>query len=307
MKPVVVVGSMNMDLVSHTPSIPKPGETVLGTSFQMYSGGKGANQAVAIARLGHPCILLGKVGRDVFGQQLLQEVGGYGVDVSHVVRSSEASGTAAIVVEQSGQNSIIVTPGANFDVTVTYLEEKKSVLESAGMVLSQLEIPLASVEWLASTCHGAGIPFVLDPAPARELPLSLFPIVDWFTPNESEAAFFAGGDAEIESTLNNLFAKGVRNVILKRGERGALLATRSGERTTVAPFSVEALDTTAAGDAFNGAFAVGVMQGLSSQDSARQAAAAAALSVTRHGAQPSMPTLQEVSQFLASATQAVAW
>lgn len=298
MKPVVVVGSINMDLVSHTPSIPRPGETVLGTSFQMYPGGKGANQAVAVARLGFPCVLMGKVGSDVFGEQLLKDVGGYGVDISQIDHSLRPSGTASIVVEDSGQNSIIVTPGANSDVTIAYLEEKQNVIKSAGMVLSQLEIPLEAVEWLAEICHKSEIPFVLDPAPACELPASLLHCVDWFTPNESEAAFFAGHEIGTEAILDCLFQRGLRNVILKRGEQGALLGTLVGEHGVIAPYPVEALDTTAAGDAFNGAFAVGMMRGLSAKESAQQAAAAAAISVTRHGAQPSMPTLQEVQQLI---------
>jgi ribokinase len=298
MKPIVVVGSINMDLVSHTPGIPRPGETVLGTSFQLYPGGKGANQAVAVARLGYSCVLLGKVGNDVFGEQLLKDLNEYGVDISHVGHSARPSGTASIAVEESGQNSIIVTQGANSDVTVAYLEEKQDVIESAGMILSQLEIPLETVEWLAENCHKLEIPFVLDPAPARELSTSLLQYIDWFTPNESEAAFFAGSETRDESILDGLFQRGLRNVILKRGEQGALLASRRGEFEIISPYAVEVLDTTAAGDSFNGAFAVGMMRGLSAIESAQQAAAAAAISVTRHGAQPSMPTLQEVRQFI---------
>jgi ribokinase len=205
MKPIVVVGSINMDLVSRASHIPRPGETVLGTNFQMHSGGKGANQAVAVARLGHPCILLGKVGDDAFGQQLLSALRQYGVDTSHVDVIPGISGTASILVEDSGENSIVVTPGANFSVTPLYRQEKLEILKTAGIVLAQLEIPLESIEWLAQTCLSIDVPLLLDPAPARTLPPSLLSCVKWFTPNETEAAFFAKGAVSDEAILSELF------------------------------------------------------------------------------------------------------
>jgi ribokinase len=305
MKPIVVVGSINMDLVSRAPHIPKPGETIIGTDFQMHSGGKGANQAVAVARLGYPCLLLGKVGPDLFGQQLLHGLSEYGVDISHVESGSCASGTASIVVEDSGENCIIVTPGANLEVTIPYVERKLEILKSAGFVLAQLEIPLDTIEWLAKTCNRFGVPFMLDPAPARTLPQSLVSQVDWFTPNESEAAFFADGLEDEDAILEKLLRIGVRRIILKCGSRGALLSTGiGGEHQWVKPCVVKARDTTAAGDAFNGAFAVGMMRGLKPHDSAAFATAAAAISVTRHGAQPSMPTQQELEEFLGACSTA---
>jgi ribokinase len=298
MKPIVVVGSINMDLVAHTAHIPKPGETVIGSSFQIHSGGKGANQAVAIARMDYPCTLLGKVGHDVFGSTLLESLQRDGVDTSHIETvKNVASGTAIIAVEDNGENCIIVTPGANFEVSIAYLESKIVVLQNAGMILTQLEIPLETVEWLAISCRRLGIPFVLDPAPAQELPASLLTCVDWFTPNETEAAFYAPGMRDDKSTLAALFSAGIRQVVLKQGSRGAILATSTGETYPIEAFPVEVKDTTAAGDAFNGAFAAALMRGNRPEESARLASAAAALSVTRLGAQPSMATRRDMEQF----------
>lgn len=169
MKPIVVVGSINMDLVSRIERIPRAGETLIGSSFEIHSGGKGANQAVAIARLGYPSILLGALGDDIFGQKLLATLSDYGVDTSHINVVAGASGVASIVVDAAGENTIIVTPGANAHVTPDYLSSKLGIFRSAGMVLAQLEIPAATVDWLASVCADFGVPFMLDPAPACSL------------------------------------------------------------------------------------------------------------------------------------------
>jgi len=300
MKPVVVVGSMNVDLVAQVEQIPSPGQTVSGRQFAIHSGGKGANQAVAVSRLGAPCTFLSRRGADLFGPQLVQSLQAAGVNTEHVEPTSSTSGTALIVVADNGQNSIVVTPGANADVTVVYLASKADLLRQAGMVLAQLEIPLASVEWLGSFCHEAGVPFMLDPAPARKLPASLFPLISWFTPNETEAAFYAGGATGEEEVLERLFAMGLQRVVLKQGERGSLVADAAGARIRIAPHAVTAVDTTAAGDVFNGAFAVGLARGSDAAASARLASVASALSVTRHGAQPSMPSAQEVEAALAA-------
>jgi ribokinase len=298
MKPIVVVGSINMDLVSHAHHLPRAGETIIGTSFNLHSGGKGANQAVAVARLGHPSILLGKVGSDAFGQQLLETLRGYGVDTEHIEISSGSSGTATIVVDEAGENCIVVTPGANLEVTPHYLRGKMEILRSAGMVLVQLEIPLPTVEWLARVCEEAGIPLILDPAPARLLPQSLLARVAWFTPNETEAGFYAQNASVEDGVVSKLRAAGVRNLVLKRGPEGALLAEANGSQHSIEAFPVSALDTTAAGDAFNGAFAVAMARGYTPIESARFAAAAAAISVTREGAQPSLPTGEETEELL---------
>ncbi len=301
MKPIVVVGSINMDLVTRAQRFPRAGETITGTYFQLHSGGKGANQAVAVARLRHPCMLLGAVGNDVFGEKLLTTLAGYGVDTRCVAVVAGPSGTASIVVSADGENSIVVIPGANAHVTPAYLEQHVELLRNAGMVLVQLEIPVASVEWLVSYCSDHRVPVMLDPAPVVPLRAPLLEKLDWFTPNQTEAEFYSGGGYDIEESLAKLFLSGVHNVVLKRGSDGAVIASRDGARTSVGAFPVSVVDTTAAGDAFNGAFAVALLRGLPTSDCGRFACAAAALSVTRAGAQPSLASSDEVSAFLARA------
>lgn len=301
MKPLVVVGSINMDLVSVAERAPRAGETVFGSDFQMYSGGKGANQAVAAARLGSPSILLGKVGTDIFGSQLLDTLTNDGVDISHIERVSRSTGTATIVVDTHGENSIIVTPGANMEVSPAYLESKRDVLREAGIVLTQLEIPIETIRRLAELCDELHVPLMLDPAPAQPLDAAIMSRITWLTPNQTEASFYANGADGGDAIIRNLLQRNVRNVILKCGSSGALIGSAgNGIPYAVRAFSVDAVDTTAAGDSFNGAFAVGQLHGLTVQESARYATAAAALSVTRKGAQSSLPTHQEVDHFLAS-------
>ena len=297
MKPIVVVGSINMDLVTQAPRIPRPGETVTGTGFQLHPGGKGANQAVAAAKLGYPCILLGAVGDDVFGRDLLQSLNGYGVETRYIATIPGSSGTASIVVDSKAENAIVVTPGSNVHVTAEYLQRNVEIIRNAGIVLLQLEIPRETVEWLVDYCAENHVMVMLDPAPAATLSPSVLKEVDWFTPNQTEAEFYAGDGESIETILTRLFEKGLRNVILKRGSDGALIANPKGTRLWIEAFPVAALDTTAAGDAFNGAFAVSLMRAQSTAECGRFASAAAAISVTRVGAQPSLPTQEEVITF----------
>ena len=298
---VVVVGSINMDLVAATERIPVAGETVSGKSFKTYPGGKGANQAVAVARLGYPVKMIGRLGDDAFGSELRDGLQREGVDVSGVLTSEGASGVALIVVSDAGDNCIVVTPGANALLTPRDLDDNLQTIKTAGVVLTQLEIPLETVEHLARICLREGVPLILDPAPARELSAKLLEAVDWFTPNETEAEFFVGndaGDMEPEKMAQRLMAEGVRGVVLKLGSRGAYVRTTKAPGSAVRPFAVSAVDTTAAGDAFNGAFATGLMMGKGPVESARFASAAAALSVTKPGAQPSMATHAEVEEML---------
>jgi ribokinase len=303
-KPVVVVGSINTDLVSATRRIPAVGETVIGTDFHVHPGGKGANQAVAVARLGYPVQLIGRLGNDAFGSQLRSHLETSGVNIAGVATSEGTSGVAVIVVSEKGENSIVVTSGANSKVTPQDLENNLDAIRNAGIVLAQLEIPTETVEYLAAICVREGVPLILDPAPALELPLQIFNRIAWLTPNESEAAFYVGGAEQKangqlpDEIARELLSKGSLGVVLKMGERGVFVASRDSPGTFVPAFKLRAVDTTAAGDAFNGGFATGLMLGKSPEESARFASAVAGISVTRHGAQPSMPSMDEVKRLL---------
>jgi len=305
-KPVLVVGSINLDLVASASKIPVPGETLTGTSFQTFFGGKGANQAVAVARLGHPVSMIAKVGDDDIGKQLLGGLKTAGVRTRAIgVAKKTSSGVALIATDSAGQNSIIVIPGANGKLTASDLRKHASLISSAGMILVQLETPLDTVAALFQMARRHDVPVMLDPAPARELPPDLLRNVTWLTPNETEAAFLCGESASTELSergardfAEKLLALGPKNVLVKMGARGAFLASGKSTRELLPAFKVRAVDSTAAGDAFNGGFAVRLMQGKPIGDALRFASAVAAISVTRKGAQPSMPTAREVVAFL---------
>ena len=297
-KPIVVVGSINMDLVAHTHQIPVPGQTVIGTGFDTTPGGKGANQAVAVARLGYPVQMVGMVGDDVFGQALLDNLANAGVGTEAVARVSGPSGVAPILVSESGENSIVVVPGANGKMDKAAVDRQSALIRSAGMVLCQLELPLETVSHVLALCADSGVPVLLDPAPAAPLPDSAFRQVAWFTPNETEAAFYLGNQPNSEAAAQQLLQKGLKGVVLKRGSDGAYVAV-AGKAAWVRPFPVKPVDTVAAGDCFNGAFAVALLEGNDPWAAARFASAAAAISVTRKGAQASMPSRADVERFLA--------
>jgi len=299
LKPLVVVGSINTDLVMTVDRLPQRGETIPGTSFHTYQGGKGANQAVAAAMLGATVMMVGKVGSDAFGAESIRQLGSRGVDCEHVATEQGDSGLAIITVGAAGENTILVLPGANAAVTPEFVESKRAVIRSAGMVLVQLEIPVESVLRLGQVCAEEGVPMMLDPAPAKELPQELFALCRWVTPNETEAMFYAGGtQGSSAKVANALLNKGAKGVVLKLGEKGAAIYQTDADVVVIDPFRVSAVDTTAAGDTFNGALAAALMAGNSLAESGRIASAAAALSVTRMGAQASMPGAAEVSQFL---------
>jgi ribokinase len=305
-KPIVVVGSINLDLVARADHLPQPGETIIGTSFTTFSGGKGANQAVAVARLGYPVAMVGNVGDDGFGRQLLQAMRDAGVDTTFVSAVPGSSGVALITTGRRGENNIVVVPGANGLLTPQLVEKASAALRGAGFLLAQLEIPLETVEYLAVFAVRHGVPLMLDPAPARELPAALLRNVTWITPNETEAEALLKAkvktedDAAIFSPVDQLSALGAENVLLKLGARGCAIAEghQAKQRIRVPAFPVPAVDTTAAGDAFNAAFAVGLLRGKTAMQSAVSASAVAAISVTRAGAQPSLPTAIEVEEFL---------
>ena len=291
---IVVVGSINLDLVTTVDRFPSPGETISGRSFGMHPGGKGANQAVAAARMGAEVRMIGMLGDDEFASLLRAGLEREGIDTAGVGTAEGASGVAAITVDADAENMIVIAAGANAAVTPEYLRSQQHLLDGTSMVLAQLEIPIETVLELGRLCAQREIPLMLDPAPAQELPRDLFPLITWFTPNETEAAFYH--ESQAGEPASALLAMGIKGVILKQGARGAMLATAGQQHRATSPL-VAAVDTTAAGDTCNGAFAAGVTGGLSAGDALELAVAAAALSVTRAGAQPSMPTRSEVEAF----------
>lgn len=306
LKPIVVVGSINVDLAICAPRIPRPGETILGTGFGVFVGGKGANQAAAAARLGYPTHMVGRVGDDPYAERLLTELASAGVRTETITRATGPSGVAMITATAAGENSIIVAPGANDTLLSDELKRSATLIGGATAVLAQLEIPMETVQTLADLTARAGVPLILDPAPAQPLPAELLARVEWITPNETEAQLLTGTSSspssleEIRDLAEHFLSLGPRNILLKLGQRGSYVATADGLRAMIPAFAVGAVDTTAAGDAFNAGFAAALAWGSCPVDAARFASAVAAVSVTRRGALPSLPTLEEVNSFLAT-------
>jgi ribokinase len=297
-KPIVVVGSVTMDMVSRAKNIPKIGQTVIGTGFETTPGGKGANQAVAAARVGYLVKMVGMVGKDVYGPALLENLAHAGVGTEAMEPVAGPSGLAPIFLAENGDNAIIVIPGANGKVDAAFVDRHAELIRSAGMVLCQLEIPIESLSHTLALCADAGVPVMLDPAPAAPLPDQVWSQIAWFTPNETEAAFYLENESKPEKAAKQLLAKGLRGVVLKRGAEGAYVAIADGEADWVRAFKVDAVNTVGAGDCFNGAFAAALLEGNDPFAAARFASGAAAISVTRPGAQASMPTRAEVDEFL---------
>lgn len=316
MKKIVVVGSINLDLVSYVARMPLVGETISGQGFATHSGGKGANQAVCAARLGGDVSMIGRLGKDSFAEELQEGLNAAGVHTECVENVPGPSGTATILVTADGSNSIVVNPGANASLRPEDLTTFENLFRSASVILSQLEIPLDTVEELGRIAERLEIPFLLDPAPALPLSPTLLKTVTWLTPNESECQSLlqslgylgieTSNHLPPEEAAQHFLDAGVRNVILKLGERGVYIAGRDVERTYISSFPVTAVDTTAAGDAFNGGFAFGLIcRELDPLSAAHFANAVAAVSVTRSGAQSSMPQIAEVealSKFISKLT-----
>ena len=295
---LIVVGSLNMDLVVRAPRHPRPGETLIGSQFQTFPGGKGANQAVAAARLGAKVRMIGRVGQDAFGDALLQTARQDGVDTTFIRRDpNAATGVALITLDEAGQNTIVVASGANMQVSAQDIEQAAAAFEGASLLLMQLECPLEAVEAAAELAQRYGIPVVLNPAPARPLPQSLLARVDYLLPNQHELQLLAEGEADYATAAARLISNGVRNLVVTLGEEGALLVTPQSQETLPA-FKVPVVDTVAAGDAFAAAFCVALAEGKSLRDAVLWGNAAGAIAVTRPGAQPSMPNREELNQFL---------
>jgi len=297
-----VVGSSNTDLIIRVPRIPKAGETLLGGEFMSAAGGKGANQAVGAARSGGRVALIARVGTDAFGERAIKGLRRDGVDVSCVFRDKlAASGVALIFVARDGENSIAVAGGANARLSPADVGKAAGVIRAAALLVAQLETPLATVIAAAQVAMKAGVPVILNPAPAQALPNRLLKLISILTPNETEAELLTGikvtQEAAAARACAKLRSRGVRTVILTLGARGAYLADAGGQQM-VPGFKVKAVDSTAAGDIFNGALSVALAERKTLRDAVRFANAAAALSVTRLGAQPSAPTRVEIERFL---------
>jgi ribokinase len=299
---IVVVGSTNTDMTVKVPRIPAPGETVLGRDFQTAGGGKGANQAVAAARAGGDVVFVTALGLDGLGDRALADLAREGIDVGLVRRvEGTASDGARVVVDDAGENSIAVAPGANHALTPADVRPLSGLLGPADVVLLQLEIPLATVEAAAHLGAARGARVILNPAPAQPLPDSLLAAVSMLTPNEAEAARLSGVGVSDEAGLvlaaDLLRRRGVRDVLITLGARGVFTVV-DGVPEIIRAFEVAAVDTTAAGDVFNGALAVALAEGQPSRGAIGFGSAAAALSVTRMGAQPSVPRRAEIDAFL---------
>jgi ribokinase len=301
---IVVIGSLNMDVVAVAPRIPVPGETIIGDSYFTAPGGKGANQAYAAAKLGGKVAMIGRLGSDDFGRQMRENLAGAGCDVSGLKSVDGGSGVALITVAANGQNCIVVVPGANARLSVADVEAELGQLPDVGILLLQLETPLPAVLAAAREVRRRGGIVVLDPAPAlaSPLPAELLGLVDILTPNESEASILAGlppGRLDIsqaEALARRLQAMGASTVIMKLGDQGCVLVEK--HRVIAIPaIPVVALDATAAGDVFNAGLVVGLSEGMTLEHACRFAVQASALSVTRMGAQPSAPSRAEVGEF----------
>ncbi|MGN4051397.1 ribokinase [Pseudomonas sp. SM4] len=298
---VVVIGSLNMDLVTRAPRLPVGGETLIGHSFATVSGGKGANQAVAAARLGAQVAMVGCVGNDDYGVQLRDALLAERIDCQAVSVVEDSSGVALIVVDDNSQNAIVIVAGANGAMTPAVIDRFDAVLQAADVVICQLEIPDATVGHALKRARALGKTVILNPAPAsRPLPADWFTAIDYLIPNESEASALSGLPVDslksAEKAASHLIAMGAGKVIITLGAQGSLFANDQGFEHFPAP-KVQAVDTTAAGDTFVGGFAAALAAGKSEAEAIRYGQIAAALSVTRAGAQPSIPTLSDVQAF----------
>ncbi len=296
---ILVIGSLNMDLVISADHLPAEGETVIEGQFHTYAGGKGANQAIAAARMGGRVKMVGRVGDDDYGRQLVAGLSSAGVETCFISKDkNDPTGVAVITVDRIGKNSIVVASGANMSLKEACIKDIPDLFNGVGVMVAQLEIPIPVVQAAYKAARERGVITILNPAPARTLTDELFPLIDYIIPNRLELEMLTG-EKDLHAGISRLLASGVGTVIVTLGEDGAFLATRK-KQAHIAAFKVNAVDTVAAGDAFTGAFCVGLVEELPIEDCVRLANAVAAISVTRKGAQPSMPTRAEAREFMKS-------
>lgn len=296
-KKILVIGSSNTDMTIKSPRLPAPGETILGGTFVMGPGGKGANQAVAASRLGGDVTFICKVGRDMFGENAVKGYQKEGIDTSHTLYSDQASGTALILVDDSGENCIAVAPGANGDLSPADIDSVADVIKKADYLILQLEIPVESVLRAAKIAHEAGVYVILNPAPACKLPEDIFKYISLITPNQTESALMTGIEVKDEASrtkaIESFHKMGVKDVIVTLGSKGSLVC-QGNDQIMVEALKVKAVDATAAGDTFCGAVCVALSEGKTLEEAARFATKASALTVQKMGAQSSIPYITDI-------------
>ncbi|WP_286313014.1 ribokinase [Romboutsia ilealis] len=300
MKNICVIGSLNMDLVVNVDAMPKPGQTIIGSNFKEVPGGKGANQAVAMARLNGNVSMIGKVGEDGFGQTLINSLKNDKVDTTYIQTTKGSTGVALITVDKNAQNSIVVSPGANFEVKEEDIDNNIKAIENSDIVVLQLETPLNTIKYALNKAKELNKYTILNPAPAVKLDDEIIKNVDLLTPNETELEIISGVSIETEEDIQKaaqiMIKKGVKELIVTLGSKGSLYINKEKSMFKKA-YKVEAVDTTAAGDSYTGALAVALSQDKGIEDAMDFASKVGALSVLKEGAQSSLPTLEDVKNF----------
>jgi ribokinase len=296
---VTVLGSFVADLAFRTDRIPVWGETLMGSEFKLGPGGKGSNQAVAAARAGGRVSFISKLGPDPFGDMARALYKSEGIDTQFLFSTQSATGAAAIIIDaHKGENAIIIVPGACFEVTAAEVDQARALIADSSVFVAQLELPLTVVEHGLALAHSLGVPTILNPAPAAPLPESIYRHIDYITPNESEAASLTGVSvstiADAEKAADAFLARGVPNAIITLGAQGVFVKSAQVRAHVPAVSAGKVVETTGAGDAFNGGFAVGLSEGMGLIEAARFGCATAGISITRPGTAPSMPTRAEI-------------
>ncbi len=293
---IAVIGSINMDIVMKVARLPQKGETLTAEEYMTIPGGKGANQAVAASRLGADVSMIGALGTDAFGDALQTHLLDSNINIDGVKRTPQPTGNALITVDGQGDNTILVYPGANHQVTTAFIEQQKSLIREADWVMLQLEIPMESVVYAVQMAKEMGKKVLLNPAPAAALPQEMMPLIDVLTPNETELALLSSTE-DLTEGANRLLHQGIKQVVVTLGSKGSVAYTQ--ETTVIAPpYEITAVDTTAAGDAFNAALVVAIGDGKKLADALSFANAAGALAATKMGAQSSLPSLEQVKALI---------